>query len=339
MVKSKAPAIQDIEKQLKQKKLLPVYYLFGEDTYSVDITFAEIEKIVQPFITSDFDKEVLYGENQNLTNIIGLASTFPFGSEKKLIIVKQAEKLRDKKEKKEILSYFESPAEFTVLVFLHEGTITNPTSEPYKTLANHGYLFEAKELKGKSLIDWLISTVDKNGKTISYDNAQLLTDISGENRNALESQLEKIFIYVGDNKEITIDSIRGLSTSLKQYTIFDLQNAIGKKNKSAALKVVFNLLKNGMEPIQIIAMLNKYFTSIARLNELTTANTNEFQVARIMSTHPFYLKDYHSARRMYSDKHLTAAFSALLKADLSIKTTSLDDYTLLSVLIAEIIPD
>jgi DNA polymerase-3 subunit delta len=339
MAKSKAPAIQDIEKQLKQKKLLPVYYLFGEDTYSVDITFTEIEKIVQPFITSDFDKEVLYGENQNLTNIIGLASTFPFGSEKKLIIVKQAEKLKDKKEKKEILSYFESPAEFTVLVFLHEGTITNPTSEPYKTLASQGYLFEAKELKGKSLIDWLISTVDKNGKTISYDNAQLLTDISGENRNALESQLEKIFIYVGDNKEITIDSIRGLSTSLKQYTIFDLQNAIGKKNKSAALKVVFNLLKNGMEPIQIIAMLNKYFTSIARLNELTTANTNEFQVARIMSTHPFYLKDYHSARRMYSDKHLTAAFSALLKADLSIKTTSLDDYTLLSVLIAEIIPD
>ena len=69
------------------------------------------------------------------------------------------------------------------------------------------------------------------------------------------------------------------------------------------------------------------------------ANTNEFQVARIMGTHPFYLKDYHSARRMYSDKHLTDAFAALLKADLSIKTTSLDDYTLLSVLIAEIIPD
>jgi DNA polymerase-3 subunit delta len=155
----------------------------------------------------------------------------------------------------------------------------------------------------------------------------------------LESQLEKIFIYVGDSKEITIDSIRGLSTSLKQYTIFDLQNAIGKKNKSSALKIAFNLLKNGMEPIQIIAMLNKYFTSLARLDELTTANTNEFQVARIMSTHPFYLKDYHSARRVYSDKHLTEAFSALLKADLSIKTTSLDDYTLISVLVAEIIPD
>ncbi|MBK7631609.1 MAG: DNA polymerase III subunit delta [Ignavibacteriales bacterium] len=339
MAKSKAPAIQEIEKQLKQKKILPVYYLFGEDSYSIDSIVDVIEKTVQPFITSDFDKEVLYGENQSFASIIGLASTFPFGSDKKLIIVKQAEKLKDKKEKKEIVNYFQSPTEFTVLLFIHDGAISNPASDPYKTLANEGFLFEAKELKGKSLIDWLITTVEKNGKTISYDNAQLLTDISGENRNTLESQLEKIFIYVGDKKEITIDSIRGLSTSLKQYTIFDLQNAIGKKNKSAALKVAINLLKNGMEPIQIIAMLNKYFTSLARLNELTTTNTNEFQIARIMGTHPYFLKDYHSARRIFSDEHLTSSFSALLKADLAIKTTSLDDYTLISVLIAEIIPD
>jgi DNA polymerase III delta subunit len=46
MAKSKAPSMQDIEKQLKQKKLLPVYYLFGEDSYSVEITFKEIEKAV-----------------------------------------------------------------------------------------------------------------------------------------------------------------------------------------------------------------------------------------------------------------------------------------------------
>ena len=336
MAKSKAPSMQEIEKQLKQKKILPVYYLFGEDSYSIETTFKEIEKTVAPFITSDFDKETYYGENQTFSNIVGLASTFPFGSEKKLITLKQAEKPRDKKE---IVNYLKSPADFSVIIFMHDGTITNPESEPYKTLANQGYLYEAKELKGKSLIDWLISNVEKNGKIISYENAQLLTDISGENRNTLESQLEKIFIYIGDSKEITIDSIRGLSTSLKQYTIFDLQNAVGKKSKSNALKVAHNLLNNGSEPIQIIAMLNKYFAGLARLAELTAANTNEYQVARILGTHPYYLKDYHLARKLYSDKNLANVFTALLKADLSVKTTSIDDYTLISILIAEIIPD
>lgn len=336
MAKSKAPTIQEIEKQLKQKKLLPVYYLFGEDSYSIETTYKIIEKYVEPFIASDFDKETYYGENQTFSNIAGLASTFPFGSEKKLITLKQAEKPRDKKE---IVNYLKSPADFSVLVFLHDGTITNPETEPYKTLAKQGYLFEAKELKADALIQWLISYVEKKGKTISYDNAQLLTDISGDNRTTLESQLEKIILYIGDSKEITIESIRGLSTSLKQYTIFDLQNAIGKKNKANALKVAHNLLKNGNEPIQIIAMVNKYFTGLARLTELTASNTNEYQIARVIGTHPYYLKDYHSARRLYSDKQLIDVFSALLKADLSVKTTSIDDYTLISILLAEIIPD
>ncbi len=336
MAKSKAPSVLEIERQLKQKKVLPVYYLFGEDSYSLVSTLEAIEKYLQPFISSDFDKETFYGENQSFASVVSLASTFPFGSEKKLIIFKQTEKVKDKKE---LTAYAQSPADFTVLVCLHEGTLSSTESEPFKTLANEGYLFEAKELKGKNLIEWLIAYAEKNDKVLSYENAQLLTDISGENRNLLESQLEKIFIYIGDSKEITIDSIRGLSTSLKQYTVFDLQNAIGKKNKSGALKVIFNLLKNGIEPIQIIAMLNKYFSSLARLSELTANKTPEQAIARIVGTHPYYLKDYNEARKIYTDLQLGNAFSALLKADLSVKSTSIDNYTLLSILIAEIIPD
>ncbi len=336
MAKITAPSILEIEKHLKQKKLLPVYYLFGEDSYNIDAVVESIEKFIEPFISSDFDKEIFYGDNQTFSNVLSIASSFPFGSQKKLIIFKQTDKVKDKKE---LASYAKSPSDFTVLVCIHDGLISSDASEPYKTLSKNGYLFEAKELKGKNLIEWLIAKTEKNGKTLSYENAQLLIDIAGENRTTLESQLEKIFLYLGETKEITIDSIRGLSTSLKEYTIFDLQNAIGKKNKSNALKVLLNLLKNGMEPIQIIAMLNKYFTGLARLDELTKQNTNEFQIARILNTHPFYLKDYYAARKIYTDINLANAFSALLKADISLKTTSVDNQTLLSILIAEIIPD
>ncbi len=336
MAKLKAPSVLEIDKQLKQKKLLPIYYLFGEDSYSLFTALDSIEKFVLPFIASDFDKETFYGENQTVANIIGLASTFPFGSSKKMILVKQAEKLKDKKE---LLPYIKSPSDFTVLILIHEGSIANGESEPFKSLSQSGYIFEAKELKGKTLIEWLISESEKNGKILSYENAQLLVDIVGESRNLLEAQLQKIFLYLEDKKDITIDSIRGLSTSLKEYTIFDLQNAIGKKDKNNSLRIVFNLLKNGEEPLRIIAMLNKYFTSLARLNELIKNKVPEQAIARIVSTHTFYLKEYYNARKIYSDKDIANAFSALLKADISLKTTSINEQTLLSLLIAEIIPD
>ncbi len=68
------------------------------------------------------------------------------------------------KDKKELTHYVKSPSEFTYFICIHDGTISSTTSEPYKTLANQGYLFEAKELKGKNLIDWLLNTAEKNGK-------------------------------------------------------------------------------------------------------------------------------------------------------------------------------
>ena len=64
------------------------------------------------------------------------------------------------------------------------------------------FLFEAKELKGRNLIDWLISIAEEKGKKLSEENAQVLVDIVGENRNMLEDQLEKICIFLNEKKEI-----------------------------------------------------------------------------------------------------------------------------------------
>lgn len=328
------PSILEVNKDLKKNNILPIYYLCGEDSYNIDIVLTNIQKKSAPFITSDFDKETIYGENKSFIEVIDYAQAFPFGSEKKLIIFKQAEKPKDKKE---LIRYAESPAEFTILICVHEGIISNPESEPYNTLLKNGYLFEAKELKGKYLIDWLISDVESKGKKISDENARLMIDMVGESKQLLELQLDKIFLFLGDNNEITIEVINSLSTKLKEYSIFDLQNAIGKKNKELALKYAYNLLEKGNDLVMIIAMLTKYFTGLARVSELISTNVNEYQAARIVGTHPYFYKDYIEARRRYPDKTIIEAFRALLKADLANKTTQTDQKTIAAVLIAEII--
>jgi DNA polymerase-3 subunit delta len=158
----------------------------------------------------------------------------------------------------------------------------------------------------------------------------------GENRNLIESQLEKIFIYQKDKKEITTESIQRVSSFLKQFTIFDLQNAIGERDKAKALQVAYNLLDNGIEPVFIVVMLNKYFTGLAKIPELKSKNIPDQQAARIVGTHPYYYKDYVAARTRFSDSQLFEVFRALLKADISIKTTTSDDKTVITILISEI---
>jgi DNA polymerase-3 subunit delta len=334
MAKAKVNALNilDILKDLKNNKILPIYCLFGEDNYNIEAVTEEIQKTADKFIDSDFDKETFHGEDKNLAEVLNFASAFPFGSSKKLIILKEFDKVKDKKL---LASYCQSPPEFTILVLIHTGAISNPDTEPFKSLAAHNYLYEAKELKGANLVSWLISFAESKGKTLSHDNAGYLIDISGENRQMLEAQLDKIFTFLGDSQEITYEAIKALSTSLKEYTIFDLQNAIGKRNKNAALKIAFNMIEKGLGMTYIVHMLTRYFTGLARVNELVDQNMPEQAAARIVGTHFYYYKDYIAARKNYPDLKLADAIRALLKADISVKTTSIDEKSLVTMLIGE----
>jgi DNA polymerase-3 subunit delta len=333
MAKSKAPSILEALAEIKKRKFKPVYYFFGEDSYNLSSTLHTLEETFKPLLLSEFDKETIYSEDRSITDILGLAAAFPFGSEKKLIIVKEAEKIKDKKPLKD---YASSPAEFTVLAFFHNGSITNLNSEPFKTLDANNFLYEAKELKGKNLVTWLINEAEEKGKKLSEENAQVLVDIVGESRNMLEDQLEKICVFLNKEKEITIESIQQVSSELKQFNIFDLQNAIGLKDKAKALTVANNLLDNGAEPTFIITMLTRYFTGLAKITELQTKNIPVQEAARIVGTHHFYYPNYVKARKLFSDEKLVEIFRALLKADLSVKTTTADDKTIITLLIAEI---
>ncbi len=334
MAKSKAPSILEAIKEIKKRKFKPVYYFFGEDSYNLSSTLHTLEEAFQPLLLSEFDKEVIYSEDKSINDILGLAAAFPFGSEKKIIIVKEAEKIRDKKPLKD---YASSPSEFTVIVFFHNGSITNLGSEPFKTLDANGFLFEAKELKGKNLIDWLIGLAQDKDKKLSEENAQVLVDIVGESRNMLEDQLEKICIFLNDKKEISFESIQQVSSELKQFSIFDLQNAIGLKDKAKALSVANNLLDNGAEPTFIISMLTRYFTGLAKITELESKNIPVQEAARKVGAHHFYYPNYVKARNLFSDQKLVEVFRSLLKADVSVKTTTVDDKTIITLLIAEIL--
>jgi DNA polymerase III subunit delta len=334
MATSKAPSILDAISDISKGKLKPVYYFFGDDYYLLQNAVEVIQKAAAPFISSDFDKETFYGDKNNLIEVLDFAAAFPFGSEKKLIIFKQFEKVKDKKP---LNNYVSFPTDFTIIVLIHNGSVSNINSEPYKTLAKHNFIYEAKELKGKNLEKWLVKHIEEKGKTISQENAQMLIDISGENRSMLEGQLEKIITFMNEEKEISFEHIQSLSTKLKQFSIFDLQNAIGKKEKDKAITIAFNLLDNGVEPVFFVTMLTRYFTGVSRVSELTKENIPSQQAARIVGTHPYFYKDYQQARRLYSDVDLTKVFRALLNADLSIKTTSADRKNIVTILISEIL--
>ncbi|MDP4191702.1 MAG: DNA polymerase III subunit delta [Bacteroidota bacterium] len=337
MAKSKisVPSIFLISKFLKQDSLLPIYFFFGEDSYSIDNAVKAVETAVQPFLSSDFDKEIISGKDRTIAEIIDLASAFPFGTERKLIILKDFDELKG--DKKIFANYVKNPPSFTTLVISKHGAISNLEAEPYSSLRKYSYIFEANELKGEELIAWIIRYSARKQKAISHENASMLLSIVGENRSLIEMQLQKIFAYLGEEKEITHEIIQKQSSALKEYTIFDLQNAIGLRNRTKAVEIANNLLDKGKEALFIIVMLTRYFTALAQIPELEKNGLSDQEAARIVGTHSFFYKDYKRASLFYRNQKLIKVGKALFNADLTIKTSSIDPKTVITMLLAEIL--
>ncbi|GAB4289442.1 MAG: DNA polymerase III subunit delta [Ignavibacteriaceae bacterium] len=332
----KFPSVFEAIKQVRDKQIKPVYYFCGEDSYALSAAVSEIETVLRPEIASDFDKEIFYSENRQLSEVLDFAAAFPFGGGKKLLIFKEFEKSRDKKI---LIQYIDSPPSFTVLILVHYGKISNPESELYKKLHTNNFIFEARELKDEDLIDWLLLKADNVNKKISRENARYIIDIAGGNRNLLEVQMENLISFVDNRTEITTEDIRNLTSSMKEYNYFDLQDRMIKKNKKEALEISMKLLDQGLEMPYLVVMLTRFFTGVARIRELRADKKNQYQIASILGTPFFKINEFDQARNRYSDQQIHNAFRALLKADLLTKSTSSDPRTVLTILISEILSD
>lgn len=328
----KAPSIYAVKETLNPDKFLPVYYLFGEDTFAINNTVKLISKKLEPEIASDFDKETISADQGvNIAQITDLAYAFPFGSGKKLLIVKNFNSIKDKKK---LLSYINDPASFTVLIITHPTKITNLTTEPYKTLFSKNYIFEAGKLKPEELADWLVKFVQQKKRKISLDNARAMIDIVGDEKSLLEMQIEKMDYYLPKGEEISLEVIKSLSSYTKEYSIFDLQNAIGRGDKATSLKVGYNLLDKGKEMPYIIVMLTKFVSIAAQSMELS--NYSDFDASKKIGISKYYYKNSKNAPFLKHHKRLYQVVNSLYETDLAVKTSSADQKTLFTMLISKI---
>lgn len=327
--------ISEIQKHCKLKKFSPVYFLTGEDSFSLNEAAEALEKAVTPLLSSEFDKQIYFGSSASINEVIDFAQSFPFGDGKKFILVKEFEKMKEEKQSTLLERYAKDPPEFSILVLLFNGTIKASEKGFIKIFAERDFVFEAKALKEVSLVNWIMQYIEIHKKQISRVDAEYLLSLVGENRGMLEMQLEKIISSLGEKSEVTLKEIEANVVSTKEYTVFNLQDAIGAQKKAEAVKIAFKLLeKEGI--ILLLAMLNKYFTSLMQLPEMMEQKLPEQMIARVVGTHPYYLKNFIAARKHFSDAKLLEISRVLFESDVAVKSTPTDHKTILLLLLQAI---
>lgn len=335
MSKTQFPSLVSILKEVKKKSFKPIYYFFGKDSFLIDEAVEEIEKAISSFIVSDFDKQVFYGSTNSVAEIIDFVNSYPFGSEKKFALLKEPDKI-DSEDLKLLEKYYFAPSDFSVLVIVGDEKAPSLLKKANKKLRDDGLIFEAKELNESDIIIWLQNYAEKSSKVLHDQEARLLLEIVGQDRNFLQNEMQKLINYINDRNEITLDDIKKNAIDTKEYNIFAFQDAIGKRDQRSAFKIGFNMVRKGENLIGMIAMLNRYFFTLAQMEEIARKKIPESEAARLIGVHPFYFKNYKTAKSRYSQNQLSKISESLFAADLALKSSATDDLTVLSILLGNI---
>ena len=332
--KDNIESIYNIPNYLNEEKLLSIYFLYGEDGYTINKTIKDISKVVDPLVSVEFDRETItLSKESSVSQIVDLASSFPFGEGKKFIITKGFENCGDKKN---FAAYVQNPPDFTILIISQNSKKVNIKHEPYKSLYKKGYIFEASELKGQALNQWIIKQAYVENLVLTDESAQILIEMVGQNKALLEMQIRKFSDYLEDSRIITPEIIEKLTSVSKEYTIFNLQDSIGKGDKGKSLEIGYNLLEGSFDLVFIISMLTKFVSTLMQIIELRVKKISDQEAAKEANTSFYYYINCKKASSLLDEKKLMKAAEALLNADITLKTKSTDEKIILTILISDI---
>lgn len=301
---------------IHKKNFAPVYFLTGDEPYFIDMISDTIENEALDEADRAFNQIVLYGRDVDVETIANHARSFPMMGERMVVIVKEAQ---DVKNLEEFEKYLDTIPETTLLVFAYKYKKFDKRKTLAKKIDKKGVWFESKKLYDSNIPGWIQNYLKGEGYSITPKATQMLADYLGTDLHKIANELKKLIIALPKKESIDdADVERNIGIS-KDYNGFELQNAIGSRDVLKANRIVNYFGDNGKDnPLLVtVITLYGYFTKLIKLH--TTQDKSQGNLASVLGVNPFFVKDYLAAARNYPPATCIRCISILREFDLKSK--------------------
>ncbi|HCV42095.1 MAG TPA: DNA polymerase III subunit delta [Bacteroidetes bacterium] len=318
--------IDDLRSALAQRKFAPAYLFHGEEGFLAEEATDLIIRTALSAEQQGFNLDVLYGSDADARDIISHASSFPMVAERRVVVVREVDKLVNK----ELLSsYLEQPSASTCLI-LHS-TKPDFRKKPYATAKRTATVIRFEPIRDNQITGWINARVKQQGRQIDLEAAKILAAYAGTSLREIQNELDKLYSFAGEKTTISSDDIRAVVGVSRDFNIFELQNAIGAKNLSRSTEILSRMLDGGESPVFIIVMLTRFFTTLWKLSDFRRRGTTD--LAGAVGVNPHFIKDYVAALGNFPASELEHSFEVLATADEQLKSTSLDPFQIMQNMI------
>jgi DNA polymerase III subunit delta len=300
--------VNNILKDWKQKNYKPVYWFDGEEEYFIDqlIDYAESNILTEE--EAQFNKDIFYGKDANMANIINACRQYPMFAEKRLVIVKEAQQLSKLDDLK---VYLEKQNPNTILIFAHKEKKLDGKTSIAKLLNKQATVVSTKKIYDNQIATFATNLISATKHSIEPKALQILVNSIGNNLTRLSNEINKLCINIASNVTITADHIETFIGVSKAYNTFAFQDAVGKKDYKTMLTIInyFDANPKAAPMVLVMALLQSFFSKLFIMADLK--GQADSQIASVLKIHPFTVKDYNIAFNKYGQNGVEQALLLL----------------------------
>jgi DNA polymerase III subunit delta len=345
--------------EVQSNRLRAGYVLVGDEVFLYERCRRAVLEALVPAEMRDFSLSELDLAETNIFEVLDRAQTPSLMAPFQVLFIRNLKQLYTRGAKKEefaaLEAYFRSPNPQALVVFVadHLRIPSDPRrmdlqdKDRYErireTLGDWCGIVELARVDEADALKWIAAEAKRREVVVETDAARELADALGADMMLIASELEKLVLYVGAKRQVTLGDVETMVLAAKQRSLYELTDAISAKDRARALSLLHGLLNasDGGEDSAIghLYMLARTFRQMLVILEKNVRDSRAIWQALWQGFRmpPFAAEDViRQARRYKSRRELTRALRLIARADLELRSQPPDKRLVLERLVLEL---
>lgn len=272
------------------------------------------EKLSGP--NRELNYDIFYGEDAR-KDISGALNSLSFFNEDRLVVIKNVDRL-SAPEKEVLLKYLKKPSPKIFLVL--ETRQSDLAGSFLSQVARLAKIITCNKLPIAKLYNWIYNRAHLYKKKIAKDASDLLLELVGDDLGGLATELEKLALYAGAKPQIAKTDVENIVGRDITRDIFQLVNAIDKKDSEQSLKLVSMFAGNKRKESEVIGLLGWHLRRLLKAKQMQEKGVSRFDIGKAIRIPSRYREKFFDQLSSFDIKNIRNNIELLIKADQDLKT-------------------
>ena len=215
---------------------------------------ALIERNIEPE-NKDLAFAAYYADETPPGQVVLDAQTLPFLAERRVILVRNAERYNTESGAGPLIDYLADPNESTMLLFV--ANKIDKRTKFFKACQKVGEVVEVPALVHGDVVQWAQHEFGARGRSVERDAVRALVDRTGTHLSDVDNAITNVVDFVGDSdKAITADDVNTACADVAEEEVWALTDAIAASRTGDAVVAFRKLSDLGKHPDELIGTIN-----------------------------------------------------------------------------------